>query len=391
MTTAGKLTEVRPGVWKCRVYVGTIDGREVVRSRTFKASSRRAAEREAEAIRTQLRNDRAVKAARSAHLAGLVDEWFEIQQSKCSPTTIYRITPIVTRIKDRLGHIRVDELGPRDIERFYAWLRTTPQPAHRNHRGPKKPLSESTVHHHHRVLSAVLNMGERWGKVTASPARKVDPPKRGTARVEPPTTEQIGAVVNLCPDTWGPVFAFAARTGMRRGEICAARWANLTPAGLTVVGAIVKDGDRLVEKTTKTRKPRTVELDAETRVMLEAVRVKLEHEAETRGKKLAGAAYLFPDMTADATGRRPLHPDHLSSAWRAYADRAGVTARFHDLRHHAATYYLARGVAVNDVANMLGHAQASTTVNVYGHAGRNTGIAALMAGAAPLPKPAVSS
>lgn len=390
MTTAGKLVEIRPGVWKCRVYVGTIDGREVVRSRTFKATSRRAAEREAEAIRTQLRQDRAVKAAASAFLSGLADEWFEIKQSKCSPTTIYRITPIVERIKARLGHIRVDELSARDVERFYAWLRTTPQKTGRN-RKYTVTLSESTVHHHHRVLSSILNTGERWGKVSASVIRRVEPPERGTAKVEPPTREQIGAVVALCPDTWGPVFAFAATTGLRRGEICAARWSNITPAGLAVTGAIVKDGDRLIEKTTKTRRPRVVELGAQTRALLEGVRIKLEAEAEAKGKKLAGNAYLFPDTTVDYTGRRPRHPDHLSSAWRTYADRAGVPARFHDLRHYAATYYLNVGIAVNDVANMLGHAQASTTVNVYGHAGRTSGIAAAQEGALALPVADVSS
>ena len=41
--------------------------------------------------------------------------------------------------------------------------------------------------------------------------------------------------------------------------------------------------------------------------------------------------------------------------------------RLHDLRHFMATQMLAHGVAVVTVAQRLGHARASTTLNVYGH------------------------
>jgi len=39
----------------------------------------------------------------------------------------------------------------------------------------------------------------------------------------------------------------------------------------------------------------------------------------------------------------------------------------HDLRHFMATQMLAHGVAVVTVSQRLGHARASTTLNVYGH------------------------
>jgi hypothetical protein len=39
----------------------------------------------------------------------------------------------------------------------------------------------------------------------------------------------------------------------------------------------------------------------------------------------------------------------------------------HDLRHFMATQMLGHGIAVVTVAQRLGHARASTTLNVYGH------------------------
>jgi integrase len=48
--------------------------------------------------------------------------------------------------------------------------------------------------------------------------------------------------------------------------------------------------------------------------------------------------------------------------------RAGVgKVPLHSLRHFAATRMLAAGVPVRTVAGRLGHADAATTLNVYGH------------------------
>jgi hypothetical protein len=46
----------------------------------------------------------------------------------------------------------------------------------------------------------------------------------------------------------------------------------------------------------------------------------------------------------------------------------GITGvRLHDLRHYVATTLLSAGVDVRTVAGRLGHSNASTTLNVYGH------------------------
>jgi integrase len=41
--------------------------------------------------------------------------------------------------------------------------------------------------------------------------------------------------------------------------------------------------------------------------------------------------------------------------------------RFHDLRHSYATWLVSSGVPVNDVQKVMGHEQASTTLNRYTH------------------------
>jgi integrase len=77
---------------------------------------------------------------------------------------------------------------------------------------------------------------------------------------------------------------------------------------------------------------------------------------------------------------RPLSPTNLSTRiFRPALKRAGITRRirFHDLRHTHASLQLAQGVDVVRVSRALGHADVSTTLNIYAHAlpRENNGIA----------------
>ena len=60
----------------------------------------------------------------------------------------------------------------------------------------------------------------------------------------------------------------------------------------------------------------------------------------------------------------PLIRNAFGRVWRAM--RVDAT-RFHDLRHTFASVLLSSGVSIAAVSDWLGHASASTTLNVYGH------------------------
>ncbi|MEP7020971.1 MAG: tyrosine-type recombinase/integrase [Pseudonocardiales bacterium] len=69
------------------------------------------------------------------------------------------------------------------------------------------------------------------------------------------------------------------------------------------------------------------------------------------------------------TGRSvPWLPNRVTKMFIDHRRRAAVGQfRLHDLRHFMATEMLAHGVAIVTVSQRLGHARASTTLNVYGH------------------------
>ncbi|MGH8983920.1 MAG: site-specific integrase, partial [Acidimicrobiia bacterium] len=91
----------------------------------------------------------------------------------------------------------------------------------------------------------------------------------------------------------------------------------------------------------------------------------MDERAVACGTSVADDAFMF---SAEPDCGRALHPDSVSTAFVRVRKRAGLDrVRLHDLRHMHATQLLAAGVPVRTVSGRLGHANAATTLNVYGH------------------------
>jgi integrase len=89
----------------------------------------------------------------------------------------------------------------------------------------------------------------------------------------------------------------------------------------------------------------------------------------TRVGPVAPEGLIFADRDGG-----PLQKENFSrDSWAKVRKRAGVTIRFHDLRHTAATLLLTNGTDLGTTADRLGHANAKTTLGIYSHAlpGRN--------------------
>jgi integrase len=65
---------------------------------------------------------------------------------------------------------------------------------------------------------------------------------------------------------------------------------------------------------------------------------------------------------------KPLHGNNVTSYVRRHMQRLGLPRqRFHDLRHAFATLIIESGEDLGTVSRILGHADFSTTADVYAH------------------------
>lgn len=65
---------------------------------------------------------------------------------------------------------------------------------------------------------------------------------------------------------------------------------------------------------------------------------------------------------------KPVDPRTYEDIFKRYITKAGLShTNFHALRHTFATRALEQGGDLNTVADLLGHAQPSTSLNMYGH------------------------
>ncbi|YCK35130.1 tyrosine-type recombinase/integrase [Actinomadura sp. ATCC 39365] len=179
------------------------------------------------------------------------------------------------------------------------------------------------------------------------------------------TPVQLGAFLDhAAGDRLYALFHLIAFRGLRRGEVCGARWVDLdvddgvlsVSRQLTIVGREVREG-----------KPKTAASDAPVALDQATLELLRLHRKRQKEEKLAWAG------SWTETGRiftredgTELKPDWLSEYFERLAFAAGLPPiRLHDLRHGAATLSLAAGNDMKTTSAMLRHSSLSITSDTY--------------------------
>lgn len=355
----GTMRERPPGSgrWQIRAFAGTdpVTGRPVQVTRTF-VGGKRAAAKALAGLVTEVEEGTFDRTR--ATVAQLLDKWLEQIEPTRRPKTLaeYR-SKIDKRIRPALGAVRLDKLGPDNLDAWYRkWL--------------EEGLSPSTVHHLHAILSTALNQAVKWGWIDRSPAARASAPPLRQTPMKIPTPEELNQLHHRAADV-DPVLAtaiaLAALTGARRGELAALRWSDVDlVAGrlrigrsLTVVSGIVHVGP------TKTHQIRDIALDQI------GVNVLRDHWEYVKDLSERASSPLVQDpfvLSYNANAALSVGPDTITHRFASLTKRLGMSYRFHDLRHFSVSTLIAAGVDVRTVAERHGHAQATMTLNRYAHA-----------------------
>jgi len=259
----------------------------------------------------------------------------------------------------RLGSLELAALTPLRLQQLYADLLAGDD--------SKAPLSGGTVLNLHLVLTQALSQAVRWQLLPANPAAGAQPPR---PRRPPRLIVDPDLATRLLTETAGSVYelpcALALATGMRRGEILALRWSDMSDgfSQLQVLRSLQPTQLGLVFEEPKTqRSRRCVVLPA---FMHDYLRRQRERQLARHDE--LGMAWQETGLVVDRGDGGPLNPDTLSSGWTTFLRSRGLPrVRFHDLRHAHATLLLLQGVHPKIVSERLGHASVGITLDTYSH------------------------
>jgi integrase len=344
----GTKKEVRPGTWRLRVVDGYDErGRPHQLSRTV-TGTKREADSALAAFVSEVERGVAPTSGGLRLDDYLVNRWLPHVAANREPTTHESYSRRVAKINRALGHHPLAKLTVAQLDAAYSeWA---------------KASSLATVRTLAETISAALEQAVRWALLSRNVAKLATVPRVPRRASTMPTLAEIAKLVEIA-QTEDPILAvaiqLAARTGMRRGELCGLRWKDLDTDRLvlTVETATKHVPGRTSIAETKTHRARRFAIDQATVDLLTAHR----NVMATVGK---GGD---DDFVFTWSGRSAVNPDLLTGRFIAIRDKAGLSCRFHDLRHAVATHLLSSGADVATTARRLGFTQ-QTMLAVYSHA-----------------------
>lgn len=219
------------------------------------------------------------------------------------------------------------------------------------------------------ILRRALQDAHREGLVHRNVADLVAAPPRRRREMRVLDAEQVRLFLGEARRT-SPhylLYLAAVSTGMRQGELLGLRWRDLDLATgrAEIQQTFYRLGRRQLFKPPKTPKSRrSVPLSLE--LVAELLR---ERDEQERRRRPLGDRHRDLGLVFCQEDGKPLHAHNLVRRdFRKVLARAGLPRiRFHDLRHTAATLFLARNVHPKIVADLLGHASVQVTLDTYSH------------------------
>lgn len=220
------------------------------------------------------------------------------------------------------------------------------------------------------ILRGVFDYAVLYGDIKINPTLQVPLPRKTNKKDERQvflTAEDAQKMLNAFEnEEIGPIVFVTIYYGLRKSEALGLRWQAVDFENDTIsINHTVVGGSHIVEKdSTKTYSSRrTYQLLPDIKTLL----LKLKEQQEEYKRRL-GSGYHQNDYIFKNPNGIPYRPDSLTRSFKRALARHGLPQmRYHDLRHSTASILVDKGWDINDIKEWLGHADISTTANIYAH------------------------
>ena len=288
-----------------------------------------------------------------------MDKWLDeymIFTIRESTLDSYR-TMVKNQVKPFIGNKRLASLTTADMQKFYNKIKKEGRV--REHPVHGKTLADSMVRGVHMMLHEALDMAVKERLLAKNPTNGTTIPKCNYPEKQILGDNQLETFLEAIKgqEYWCDFFYVEVMTGLRRGEICGLKWQDIDfeENKLHVNRSVsVKRGGGLNIGETKTETGvRCIQLPPSVAELLK------------NRKQTAITEWVFP---AFLNPEQPIHPQAAYRKLKVILKNAELPLiRFHDLRHTFATHATQGGVDPKTLAGILGHTNASFTLDTYTH------------------------
>ena len=288
-----------------------------------------------------------------------LDKWlYEYVAITIRPSTLYGYEMMVkNQIKPYLGNRPLSALTTNEIQKFYVTIKK--QGRVQTDKTHGKELADSMVRKIHLILHESLDMAVQQGLLVSNPTKGTTIPKNNYKEKQILNDEQLNRFMEVikADDKWYDFFYTEITTGLRKGEICGLKWEDFDENGgrLKVKRSVgrLKNGVLPVGDTKTETGTREIILPPSTIELLK------------KRKENAVGDWIFPNFYHP---EKPTNPQSAYTHLKVLLKKAELPLiRFHDLRHTFATHAIAGGVDAKTLSGILGHTNASFTLDTYTH------------------------
>ncbi|SDI89796.1 Site-specific recombinase XerC [Frankineae bacterium MT45] len=283
---------------------------------------------------------------RSWRLADYFDYWLPIVRKTRKPTTYLLYKGVVeNHLRSGIGGKSLSSLSVTELQRHLQ-------------RELDAGKSIRTVQKQRTVLSAALTRAQREELVVRNVAHHVELPTYRRQEIHPWSAEQVATFLKVASDEpFYPILLLVALYGLRRGEVLGLRWLDID-----------FEEERIHVRQQLQRYDRELHVGP------------LKTNAGCRDLPLLGLAREAllahrPNEVSDdalvflSKFGNPIEPGNVLRAFKRISKHNGLpTITLHQLRHTTATLLKNTGLPTRDAQLVLGHANITTTQQLYQHA-----------------------
>ncbi|MFC0188433.1 tyrosine-type recombinase/integrase [Fictibacillus aquaticus] len=253
-----------------------------------------------------------------------------------------------------LGHLKLKDIKPAHIQNYFT-------------EKLEAGLSANYINIMNQLLKKALDVAVKWELIEKNPAQVVQAPKRFKSKFDVWTTQEAQDFLShMKGKKYYPVYLLAIYTGMRKGELIALRWQDISLDNETLQvnrTFVFTDYKPSFNEPKTASSIRTIHLPTLVLQELKRLLVKAKEQKLSRGELWASSDLLFTTRTGNVVMPNQIQKDFAKACESLCLKRI----RFHDLRHTHATMLLQMGVHPKVVSERLGHSSIQITLDTYSH------------------------